>query len=92
MNAHKEKTITVSIVSGKITIPQEILQKLGVHDGDHLNLTVTKAGSLIIDNGPTAQAWHLAIKNIPKEVVDIDQQGHYDPKKSPEFDQWMREG
>jgi len=34
----------------------------------------------------------IYIKDIPNEVVDVDESGHYDPKKSPAFDQWMREG
>jgi len=93
MDAQKRHGITVTVANnGQIFIPEKIRQQLGLHDGDQLNLTVTKSGSLILDNGPTAQDWHTAIKDIPNEVVDVDESGHYDPKKSPAFDQWMREG
>lgn len=36
--------------------------------------------------------WDDLIDQIPEERVDFDENGHYDPKKSPEFYDWMVNG
>lgn len=41
---------------------------------------------------PTALDWADLVKKIPVEKVEIDEQGKYDPKKSPEFHDWMVNG
>lgn len=46
-------------------------------------------GQIVI---PTAQDWADLVKKIPVENIEIDQHGHYDPKKSPDFRDWMVNG
>ena len=41
---------------------------------------------------PTALDWADLVKQIPVEKVEINEQGKYDPKKSPEFHDWMVNG
>lgn len=41
---------------------------------------------------PTTLDWADLVKKIPVEKVEIDEQGKYDPKKSPEFHDWMVNG
>lgn len=41
---------------------------------------------------PIALDWAYLVKQIPVEKVEIDEQGKYDPKKSPEFHDWMVNG
>ncbi|MQS52702.1 AbrB family transcriptional regulator [Companilactobacillus mishanensis] len=36
--------------------------------------------------------WYNLVKDEPYEVVIFDKDGHYDPKKSPEFNDWMKNG
>ncbi len=47
---------------------------------------------LIKKKVPSANDWWQLFKNVPVERVDLDENGHYDPKKSPNFDNWMRNG
>lgn len=41
---------------------------------------------------PTAIDWANVLKRIPIEDVKIDETGHYDPKLSPSFYDWMLNG
>lgn len=46
----------------------------------------------MIKNVPNVLDWAKLIDQIPEERVDFDENGHYDPKKSPEFYDWMVNG
>ena len=41
---------------------------------------------------PTALDWANLVKQIPVEDVKIDENGYFDPKKSPDFHDWMTNG
>ena len=41
---------------------------------------------------PTALDWENLIFGLPEEKVKIDKNGNYDPKKSPNFHDWMVNG
>lgn len=43
-------------------------------------------------NEPTNKEWHDLMKKIPNETVNIDNNGHYDEKLSPDFHDWMVNG
>ena len=44
-----------------------------------------------MDKIPTAD-WAELLKNFPVEDIEIDENGHYDPEKHPEFHDWMVNG
>jgi hypothetical protein len=41
---------------------------------------------------PTASDWANLIRNIQIEDVEVNENSHYDPKKSPNFYDWMVNG
>lgn len=41
---------------------------------------------------PTALDWENLIFELPEEKVKIDKNGNYNPKKSPNFHDWMVNG
>ena len=45
-----------------------------------------------VERVPSTLEWVELLKDIPVEKVEIDETGHYDPKKSPEFHDWMVNG
>lgn len=49
----------------------------------------SQKGQIVI---PTTQDWFYLVKGIPVEDVKMDKHGHYDPKKSPDFHDWMVNG
>ncbi|MCH3923256.1 AbrB family transcriptional regulator [Limosilactobacillus sp.] len=51
-----------------------------------------KNDEVTIKKLPTASDWANLIKQTPVENVEIDANGHYDPKKSPDFHDWMVNG
>ena len=47
------------------------------------------------ENGRTFTAEQVQaqlLKNFPVEDIEIDENGHYDPEKHPEFHDWMVNG
>lgn len=38
------------------------------------------------------EAWEKLIKDIPVETIELDEHGHYDPEKHPEFHDWVING
>ncbi|WP_238331559.1 AbrB/MazE/SpoVT family DNA-binding domain-containing protein [Furfurilactobacillus milii] len=76
---------------GQVVIPAEVRKQLGLSAGDQLSVDIDKNNNIVLKSRPTPLEWHDLIKNIPIEDVDIDKEGHYDPQKSPHFDEWMRE-
>lgn len=77
---------------GQVVIPISLRQKLNLQNGDKLAIGVNSKNELILRKLPTELEWQDLIKDIPVETVDIDQNGHYDPKKAPDFHDWMING
>ncbi|WP_225419868.1 AbrB/MazE/SpoVT family DNA-binding domain-containing protein [Levilactobacillus cerevisiae] len=71
-------------------IPAAVRKALNISTGDHLGFSVND-GQLVLEKLPTALEWRKLMANIPSEKVTFDENGHYDPEKAPEFDEWMRE-
>lgn len=76
---------------GQIVIPAAIRKALGLKKGTELSFEV-KDNEIRIKKLPTALDWANLVKEIPVEDVEIDKNGHYDPKKSPDFHDWMVNG
>lgn len=45
-----------------------------------------------MDKVPTEEEWAKLIKKIPVETIELDEHGHYDQKKHPDFHDWMVKG
>lgn len=73
---------------GQIVIPASIRKALGLTKGTELSFKV-EGDEITIKKLPTALDWANLVKQIPVENVEIDKEGHYNPKKSPEFHDWM---
>lgn len=76
---------------GQVVIPSVIRKALGLTKGTEVSFEI-KDNEIRIKKLPTALDWANLVKQIPVEDVDIDENGHYDPKKSPEFHDWMVNG
>jgi AbrB family looped-hinge helix DNA binding protein len=79
---------------GQIVIPASIRKALNIQSGDQVEWTLSSDGKLSVIKAPSAQEWSdlLDAVNIPVEQVEMDEDGHYDPKKSPRFHDWMVNG
>lgn len=88
-----EHTTTMS-AKGQVVIPAALRKDLGLEEGTQFVVQKGLNGSVVFSKVPGLSDIDklLAIVPIPDEDVDIDENGHYDPVKSPDFDQWMREG
>jgi len=84
------KIITVSS-KGHVTIPLDFRKRMHLSSGDQLEMTLSDDGRLILEKLPSSSDWKKLIADIPVESVTIDQDGCYDPEKSPSFDKWMHE-
>lgn len=64
--------------------------------GNTITSKMSQKGQVVIPTTmkkvPTALDWATLVKQIPVEEVEIDEHGSYDPKKSPEFHDWMVNG
>lgn len=76
---------------GQIVIPATIRKELGLQKGTEVSFEI-KNNEIRIKKLPTALDWADLVKEIPVEDVEIDENGHYDPKKSPDFHDWMVNG
>lgn len=76
---------------GQVVIPAIIRKALGLTKGTELSFKVN-GDEITIKKLPTALDWANLVKQIPIEDVEIDEHGNYDPKKSPEFHDWMVNG
>ncbi|RMC24898.1 MULTISPECIES: AbrB/MazE/SpoVT family DNA-binding domain-containing protein [unclassified Lactobacillus] len=76
---------------GQVVIPATIRKALGLTKGTELSFEV-KGDEITIKKLPTALDWANLVKPIPVEDVEIDEDGSYDSKKSPEFHDWMVNG
>lgn len=76
---------------GQIVIPASIRKEMGLEKGSEVSFEFEN-GKITIKKLPTALDWANLVKQIPIEDVEIDENGHYDPKKSPDFHDWMVNG
>ena len=76
---------------GQIVIPAAIRKAMGLTKGTEVSFEM-KGDEVTIKKLPTALDWADLVKQIPVEDVQLDSQGHYDPKTSPEFHDWMVNG
>lgn len=76
---------------GQIVIPVAIRKMLGLEKGSKVTFEV-RGNSVEIKKVPTSLDWAELLKEIPEEKVEFDKNGHYDPKKSPDFHDWMGNG
>lgn len=76
---------------GQIVIPATIRKELGLQKGTEVSFEI-KNNEIRIKKLPTALDWADLVKEIPVEDVEIDENGNYDPKKSPDFHDWMVNG
>lgn len=76
---------------GQVVIPSVIRKALGLQKGTKVSFEI-KNNEVLIKKLPTALDWANLVKEIPVEDVEIDNNGHYDPKKSPDFHDWMVNG
>lgn len=53
---------------------------------------MSQNGHTLIEKVPATSEWRELLRDIPVEKVKINENGHYDPKKSPEFHDWMVNG
>lgn len=87
----KDLTTTMSS-RGQVIIPAKLRTELDLASGTKFIVSKHAAGQLVLTKLPERSDWEKLLANIPNEDVDLDEQGHYDPKKSPNFHQWMQEG
>ena len=69
---------------GQVVIPIKIRKALGLKKGSKVLFELNN-GEITIKKLPTALDWANLVKQIPVEDVKIDENGYFDPKKSPDF-------
>ena len=88
----KVLTKTVKLSSkGQLVLPIALRRNLNLRDGDELSLELNDSNEIILRKLPSALDWSHLIADIPIEVVDVDDEGNYDPEKAPRFHEWMME-
>ncbi|WP_304652913.1 AbrB/MazE/SpoVT family DNA-binding domain-containing protein [uncultured Ligilactobacillus sp.] len=87
-----DNVVTGKISSeGEVVIPTSIRRLLGLDKETEISFEV-KNDEIRIKKLPTAIDWKELVEQIPVEDVEIDEDGHYDQKKSPDFHDWMVNG
>ncbi|WP_223896832.1 AbrB/MazE/SpoVT family DNA-binding domain-containing protein [Lactobacillus huangpiensis] len=76
---------------GQVVIPIRIRKALGLKKGSKVSFEL-KNGEITIKKVLTALDWTNLVKQIPVEDVKIDENGYFDPRKSPDFHDWMVNG
>lgn len=76
--------------NGEIKLSKELMRKLAINPGDDLYYTIEKDHKVIFQN--PNDFWYKITKDTPREDVFFDKNGNYDPKKSPNFHDWMVNG
>uniref|UniRef100_UPI00403EFA1C AbrB/MazE/SpoVT family DNA-binding domain-containing protein n=1 Tax=Lentilactobacillus hilgardii TaxID=1588 RepID=UPI00403EFA1C len=84
-------TATIS-AKGQLVIPAAVRHQLNMSAGTKLSIQIDQNNNVVISKVPKVSDWEKLLANIPNEKVELDKKGHYDPEKSPEFDNWMRKG
>lgn len=77
---------------GQIVIPASIRKTQNIENGTQMSFTLNDDGTILVRKVPTDLDWENLLKDYPNEDVEFNANGHYDPQKSPNFDEWMREG
>ena len=77
--------------NGQVVIPIQIRKALGLNKGSKVSFELNN-GEITIKKLPTALDWAKLVEQIPVEDVNIDKNGYFDPKKSPDFHDWMVNG
>ena len=75
----------------QVVIPIQIRKALGLKKGSKVLFELNN-GEITIKKLQTALDWANLVKQIPVEDVKIDENGYFDPKKSPDFHDWMVNG
>ena len=76
---------------GQVVIPIKIRKALGLKKGSKVLFELNNS-EITIKKLPTALDWAKLVEQIPVEDVNIDKNGYFDPKKSPDFHDWMVNG
>ena len=76
---------------GQVVIPIKIRKALGLKKGSKVSFELNN-GEITIKKLPTALDWANLVKQIPVEDVKIGENGYFDPKKLPDFYDWMVNG
>lgn len=76
---------------GQVVIPASIRKELNLTKGSEVSFEVHD-DTITIKKLPSALDWAKLVDQIPEERVEFDENGHYDPEKSPEFHDWMVNG
>lgn len=76
---------------GKINVPVNILKQAGLKNGSKVFVKLEN-NQIVIKKIPTANDWKKITSKIAVEKVELDENGHYDPKKAPSFHDWMVNG
>ena len=76
---------------GQVVIPIQIRKALGLKKGSKVSFELNN-GEITIKKLPTALDWAKLVEQIPVEDVNIDKNGCFDLKKSPDFHDWMING
>ncbi|KRK34506.1 AbrB/MazE/SpoVT family DNA-binding domain-containing protein [Loigolactobacillus bifermentans] len=92
MNARAKKAESTMSAKGQIVMPIEIRKHYGIQPGDKVVWHIDDHNNLTVLKEPTADEWSAVLKNIPVEVVEMDENGNYDPKQSPDFHDWLLNG
>ncbi|MGX6428273.1 AbrB/MazE/SpoVT family DNA-binding domain-containing protein [Levilactobacillus yonginensis] len=91
MNPIKDSKIVKISSKGQVIIPLEFRRELNLAGGTQLVIALNDEGQMILQKLPSSLDWQELIADIPVEQVDIDEDGRYDSKKAPSFDEWMHE-
>ena len=76
---------------GKVVIPAELRKIYNIKKGTEV-IFEDEPDGIKLKIVPTELDWEKIIDDIPVEDVKIDQNGHYNPKESPDFYDWMVNG
>ena len=76
---------------GQVVIPIQFRKAIGLNKESKVLFELNN-GEITIKKLPTALDWASLVKQIPVEDVKFDKNGYLDPKKSPDFHDWMVNG
>ncbi|WP_367294975.1 AbrB/MazE/SpoVT family DNA-binding domain-containing protein [Levilactobacillus yonginensis] len=91
MNPIKDIKIIKISSKGQMATPLEFRRRLNLASGTQLVITLNDEGQMVLQKLPSSLDWQELTADIPVEQVNIDQDGYYDVKKTPSFDEWMHE-
>ncbi|MEE5988567.1 AbrB/MazE/SpoVT family DNA-binding domain-containing protein [Ligilactobacillus equi] len=87
-----ENTFTGKVSQkGQIVIPATFREALRLEKGSKVSFELN-GEEITIKKLPTVLDWTDLVRKIPVEKVELDENGHYDPKKAPDFHDWMVNG